>query len=306
MDRFKDMQLLAAVVEHGSFARAADAVELTPAMVGRRIAALENRLGFVLFNRTTRRMELTPGGRSYYQGCEAILQNVTELEESVTSAHQSNPKGLIRISAPDGLGSPFLIGMIQQFRLQYPQIRFDIDLSSEPKDLILDAIDLSLRLAFELADSSVVASPLGETGFALYAAPDYLQQRGVPDNLQDLQRHDCLHMGSSRYGDYWNLLADGQRISYRQEWAVTVPNTQCLLNAAISGMGIAMIPQIFARKAFSSGDLQEITGIAEFPRVSIYAMYPTRRHLPYRVNLFLDFLKVRAPELLQAEDQITA
>lgn len=301
MDKFRDMQLISAVVEQGNFAQAAKVVALTPAMVGRRIAAIEDQLGFMLFNRSTRRMELTPGGRTYYEGCQRILAEVSELEESVTSAHQTNPKGLVRLSAPDAIGSPFLIRAIRQFRQDYPQIRFDINLSSQPLDLLKEKIDLSIRLAFELDDSSMVARKLSETSFNLYASPDYLQSFGTPKTLSDLKQHDCLHMGSSKYGDYWSLLIDGKTVTYRQPWALVLPNSECLLQAVTEGMGIALSPSLFAQPKVDSGQLVKLNGIAEFPTISIYAMYPTRKHLPYRVNLFLDFLLSWASEHFSRE-----
>ncbi|WP_261844833.1 LysR family transcriptional regulator [Aliamphritea ceti] len=298
MDKLRDMHLFVTAVEKGSFSQTAKTVGLTPAMVGRRIAAIEAELGFMLFNRTTRRMELTPGGRTYYDGCKSILANVSELEESVTSAHQTNPKGRIKLSAPDGLGSPFLIEAVKVFRKSYPQVSFDIDLSSTPLDLIKEQIDLSIRLAFELDDSSMVASRLGRTTFGLYASEDYLSERGKPASLDVLKEHDCLHMRGSKYGDYWSVIVDGNVVNFRQPWALTVPNTECIIQAVSDGMGIALIPRMFAREAEEEGKLKLLNGIAEFPALSIYAMYPTRKHLPYRVHLFLDFLKQWAPEKL--------
>lgn len=298
MDKLRDMALVAEVVEKGNFAQAAKAVGLTPAMVGRRIAAIEEALGFMLFNRSTRRMELTPGGQTYYEGCRRILAEVSELEESVTSSHQTNPKGLIRLTAPDGLGSPFIVDAIKQFRTSYPDVRFDIDLSSTPKDLIKDKIDLSIRLAFELEDSSLVATKLGSTSFGLYASPDYLQAKGRPQSLSDLKQHDCLNMGASKYGDYWNVIDEGRVVSFRQSWALVLPNTECMIHAVCEGMGIAMIPELFTKTQADTGKMIRLEGVTEFPDLSIYAIYPTRKHLPYRVNLFLDFLKSWAPEHL--------
>lgn len=292
------MALMAAVVEQGNFAQAAKVVDLTPAMVGRRIAAIEEKLGFKLFNRSTRWMELTPGGQTYYEGCKRILTEVYELEESVTSSHQTNPKGMIRLTAPDGLGSPFLIDMIHEFRQPYPDVRFDIDLSSEPKDLIAEKIDLSIRLAFELEDSSMIATKLGRTSFALYASEQYLNEKGYPQTLNDLKQHDCLHMGASKYGDFWNVIVAGELTRFRQDWALVLPNTECLIQAVAKGLGIALIPTLLVDTHIKTGRIIQLEGIADFPKLTVYAMYPTRKHLPYRVNLFLDFLKDNAPKLL--------
>jgi DNA-binding transcriptional LysR family regulator len=298
MDKFKDMALLTAVVEKGNFAQAAKAVGLTPAMVGRRIAAQEDELGFMLFNRSTRRMELTLGGRTYYEGCQRILNEVRELEESVTSSQQTTPKGMIRLTAPGGIGSPFLVNVIKNFRKIYPEVRFDINLTSTPLDLIKEKIDLSIRLAVKLEDSSMVATKLGETSFGLYASAEYLHERGTPVSLDDLKRHDCLHMGSSKHGDYWNVIVDGNLVNFRQPWALTVPDTECLMQSIAEGMGIAMVPEIFAKPYAEKEKIVRLDSIAEFPKLTIYAIYPTRKHLPYRVNLFLDYLKDRAPEML--------
>lgn len=300
MDKLKDMQLLAAVVQKGSFAQAARTVGLTPAMVGRRIAALEQQLGFRLFNRSTRKMVLTPGGESYYQGSLQILEQVSALEESLAASYQQEPRGLVRLSAPDGLGSPFLIKAISEFRRRYPKVRFDVDLTSAPLDLVREKIDLSLRLAFELEDSDLVASPLSQTDFGLYAAPKYLAERGQPASLAELSSHDCLHMGQSKYADNWTILRAGEPVSFRQEWALTLPNSECLMQALAEGMGIAMVPKIFARPFVERGQITPIEGLAEFPRLTIYALYPSRKHLPYRVQLFLDFLKHWGPDRLAA------
>ena len=298
MDKLRDMRLLLTVVEKGNFAQAAKAVGLTPAMVGRRIAAIEARLGFMLFNRTTRQMELTPGGHTYYEGCKRILSDVRELEESVTSAHQTNPKGLIRITAPDGMGSPFLINAIKHFKKNYPDVTFDINLTSTPLDLIKEKIDLSIRFAFELEDSSLVATKLGQTTFNLYASQDYLERQGTPTNLEDLKQHDCLHLSGGKYGDCWTLIVDGNLINYHQPWALVLPNTECMIRAATEGLGVAMIPTLFAEAYVSRQKLTPITGVVEFPELTIYALYPSRKHLPFRVNLFLDFLKAWAVEEL--------
>jgi len=294
MDKHGDMQLLVTVVEAGSFAAAARQVDLTPAMVGRRIAALEQQLGFTLLNRSTRQMHLTPGGQSYYDGCKRILEQVEELEESLSSEHQSRPQGLIRLSAPDGLGSPYLVEAIQAFRHLYPEIRFDLNLANTPVDLSAEQLDLVLRLSFDLADSSLVATRLGDTGFSLYASQQYLEARGIPRSIEALEKHDCLSLSNSRYGDYWHLIRDGKPVQLKLPWAVTFDSTENMIHAVVAGLGIALIPDIFAHHHLAAGKLVKLEGIAEFPKPGLYALYPARKHLPWRVRLFLDFLKERS------------
>jgi DNA-binding transcriptional LysR family regulator len=297
MDKYRNMQLFCTVVDQGSFSKAAKALGVTPAIVGRHIAAMEESLGFVLLNRTTRSMHLTPGGKAYYEGAQTVLSQIEQLEDSLTTAHQNNPEGLIRLSAPDGMG-PFLMKAIKEFRTEYTGVRFDLVLSNNKSNLIEEEIDLSIRFAFELQDSSYIATKLGESEFGLYAAPLYIEAHGMPSDYTDLKNHDCLHMGSSRDGDYWMLTVDGRSISHRQPWVAVISDTNTLLQATMDGTGIAMLPSVFAHSHVNSGNLIKIENVAEFPIINIYGMYPTRKHVPYRLSLFLEYLKVNFDRII--------
>lgn len=290
MDKYRNMQLFCTVVDRGSFSKAAKALGITPAIVGRHIAAMEESLGFLLLNRTTRSMHLTSGGKAYYEGAQAVLSEIERLEDSLTTAHQNNPAGLIRLSAPDAMG-PFLMKVIKAFRKEYAGIRFDLVLSNSKSNLIEEEIDLSIRFAFELQDSSYIATKLGKSEFGLYAAPSYIETHQAPLDYSELKNHDCLHMGNSRDGDYWTLTINGKTLSYRQPWVAVISDTNTLIQATLDGMGIAMIPSIFVDSHVNSGGLVKIENIAEFPIVNIYGMYPTRKHVPYRLSLFLEYLK---------------
>ncbi|MGR5559781.1 LysR family transcriptional regulator [Vibrio fortis] len=290
MDKYRNMQLFCTVVDRGSFSKVAKALGITPAIVGRHIAAMEESLGFVLLNRTTRSMHLTPGGKAYYEGAQTVLSQIEQLEDSLTTAHQNNPEGLIRLSAPDAMG-PFLMKAIKKFRSDYKGIRFDLALSNSKSNLIEEEIDLSIRFALELQDSSYIATKLGESEFGLYAAPSYIDEYQAPSDYKELKNHDCLHMGDSRDGDYWMLNVDGKSLSYRQPWVAVISDTNTLIEATVDGMGIAMIPSIFVNSHVKRGDLVKIQDVAEFPIINIYGMYPTRKHVPYRLSLFLEYLK---------------
>ena len=290
MDKYRNMQLFCTVVDRGSFSKAAKALGITPAIVGRHIAAMEESLGFVLLNRTTRSMHLTPGGKAYYEGAQTVLSQIEQLEDSLTTAHQNNPEGLIRLSAPDAMG-PFLMKAIKKFRSDYKGIRFDLALSNSKSNLIEEEIDLSIRFALELQDSSYIATKLGESEFGLYAAPSYIDEYQAPSDYKELKNHECLHMGDSRDGDYWMLNVDGKSLSYRQPWVAVISDTNTLIEATVDGMGIAMIPSIFVNSHVKRGDLVKIQDVAEFPIINIYGMYPTRKHVPYRLSLFLEYLK---------------
>ena len=281
------------MVEKGSFAQAANLLRVTPAIVGRRISALENALGFKLLQRTTRSMQVTPAGQSYYDGCKRILEQVLELEESIFSQNTNNPRGQIRISAPDGLADSFLLDAIQDFQLEYPEICFNLQLDNQQIDLVKDGIDLTFRLSFNLQDSSYVAIKLLNTTFDLYASADYLSRNGTPKSLNDLDKHDCIIMDANRYGDCWNILKDGEVVQFRQPWKMVLSNNSAFMEALIRGMGIGLTPAFFGHEKVKSGELIQIEHIAEFPVIGLYAIYPSRKLLPHRLKLFLEFIKSR-------------
>lgn len=291
MDKLKDMQLFCEVVERGNFANAAKSIGVTPAIVGRRIAALENSLGFVLLSRTTRKMLLTPSGKAYYEGAKKIIENLEELEDALGSEHQKTPGGVIRLSAPDGLGSPFLVEAINEFQKTYPNVRFDLLLQNNHVNLVEESIDLAFRFSFDLQDSSYIANKFGETTFNMYAAPSFIDLYGIPESFNDLENFKCLHMGANRYGDYWNLIVDGKNITYRQPWSVVLSNTESYLAAIVKGMGIGVLPELFARSELNNKTIIKIEELADFPTIGIYGIYPTRKHMPHRLRLFIDFLK---------------
>ena len=295
----KDMKLFCLVVAQGSFAAAAKQMQITPAMVGRRVAEMEKKLGFILLNRSTRKMQLTPGGQSYYEGCLRLISDAEDLEASVSAAHQNQPKGLITLSAPDGLGGRFIATLVRDFRLLYPDISFDLRLTNMPLDLIEDKIDLTLRLTHEVRDAALVATKLVSTKINPFASEEYLKRKGYPQHKEDLQHHDIIHMNNSRFGNYWNIIEDGKEMRFGLEWTVVTPNTLSMIQATIDGVGISTIPEIFIHAHAQRDKLVRLEGLVTFPDIALYALYPTRKHLPYRVNLFLDFLKKWVPEYMK-------
>jgi DNA-binding transcriptional LysR family regulator len=236
-------------------------------------------------------MLLTNAGQEYYQGAKKIIADVVELEDGLKTDNQVNPSGTIRISAPDGLGSDFLVKAIKDFKQDYPNIQFSLHLDNRQIDLIENDIDLTFRLSVGLQDSSYVATKLTETTFGLFASAYYLESRGVPTSLGELKNHDCIHMGDSRYGDYWAIMRNGEIINYRQDWSLIVSNSQSMIQAISSDMGIALIPMLFINQHIIPNNLVQIKGISDFPTIGVYALFPTKSHLPYRLRLFLDFIK---------------
>ncbi|MCO7223044.1 LysR family transcriptional regulator [Pleionea sp. CnH1-48] len=290
MDKLRNMQLFCRVVELGNFAKAAKAMNLTPAIVGRHIANLEQSLEVRLINRTTRSMEVTPAGQEYYGGCKAVLENIEVLEQSLLRSYVEEPKGFIRVAAPDGFASPYLLDHVIGFQERYPQIHIDIVADNERTDLIKDNIDLAIRFAISLEDSSYVAYPLTHTKLALFGAVKYLEEHGVPQSISDLNAHDCLHFGASRYGGFWPVIKNGETKKIKLPWKLSFSNTHIYMDALTRGLGIGLLPEIFV-SGNNAGNLNKIEGVFDFHEITIYAMYPSRHYIPHRVKLFLEYLK---------------
>ncbi|CAM3778273.1 LysR family transcriptional regulator [Parendozoicomonas haliclonae] len=290
MDKLRNMALFCRVVEQGSFAKAAHELNLTPAIVGRHVASLEQSLGMRLILRTTRSMEITPAGQEYYNGCKRILENVEILEHSLNLGQTGEPKGLIRIGAPDGFAAPYLLDQVASFQEIYPQVQVDILEDNGRTDMVKDHIDLMIRFAIALDDANYIATPLTTTPLALFASPEYIERRGRPTSINDLNTHDCLLFSASRYGGTWPVIIDGAPKKLQLPWRLSFTNTHVLISALDKGLGIGLMPEILAR-GLSQKELVKIDDLFDFHTVTIYAIYPSREYIPERVRLFLEHLK---------------
>lgn len=292
MDKLKKMALYQRVVELGSFAAAAADQRLTPAMVGRHVADLEQMLGLQLIRRTTRSMEVTEAGHSYYQGCKAMLAQLAALEHAVGSAQDTVTTGTIRVAAPDGLGPSVLMDAIAAFVADYPGMAFDLVLDNAMTDLVTSGADLTLRLAVALDDSSLIARELGRTGLSLYAAPAYLAANPLPVTSVDaLREHACLCFSASRFGDSWPLLTASGVHKLRLSWRLLANQSHVYREAMLRGLGIGLLPDIMAADWVRAGTLARISGPLAFPQLGVYAVYPSAQLQPARVRRFLQVLQ---------------
>lgn len=284
------MAIFARVVELGSFAAAAADQNVTPAIVGRHVADLEALLGARLINRTTRSMEVTDAGQRYYHGCKTLLEQVDALEDTIAGETTAQLSGVIRVAAPEGIGTPILLNAVTRFQAQHPAVLFDLIFDNDQTDFISSGVDLAIRLAITLTDSSLIVRKLTQTRLALFAAPSYLAVHGTPRTVADLDHHSCLAFGGSRFGDSWPLKTDKGLQKLRQPWKLVVNQTQIYRDALVQGMGIGLLPDIMARDFVVSGQLQQIHLSGEFPDVGVFAVYPDKTFQPRRVRLFLDHL----------------
>ncbi len=290
MDKLRKMAVFARVVELGSFASAAADQNVTPAIVGRHVADLEAMLGLRLINRTTRSMEVTDAGQRYYHGCKTMLDQMAELEQEVADRKGVGPSGIVRVAAPEGMGTP-LMDAVESFQKLYPDVVFDLLIENDQTDFVSANIDLAVRLAISLEDSSLIVTKLAGTRLSLFAAPSYLESNGVPTTVQELDNHACLVFGGSCFGDSWPLLTKTGLRKLRQPWRMVVNQTHIYREALIRGMGIGLMPEIMALDLVEAQQLSPIYLDDRFPDVGVFGVYPDKAFQPQRVRLFLEHLR---------------
>ncbi|HEV8108252.1 MAG TPA: LysR family transcriptional regulator [Burkholderiales bacterium] len=287
-DSFSEMAVFAKVVTSGSLSAAARELSLSPAMVSRRLAALEARLGVRLVNRTTRSLHLTDEGASYYESCARVLAEIEQANASVSAGRQE-PKGTLRVALPAAFGNQYVAPLVPQFAALYPAVQLALSLSDRSVNLVEDGFDLAIRIA-ALADSSLAARKLAPNRRVVCASPEYLRRHGTPSAPAELAQHNCLL--ASDFGATWDYKdASGKLGSVRVSGRYVCDNWEVLREWALAGLGIALKSTWDVRRHLSSGSLVSLLpGYSFDSDVAIYAVYPHRRHLPAKTRAFIDFL----------------
>ncbi|MEJ1364268.1 MAG: LysR family transcriptional regulator, partial [Candidatus Sedimenticola sp. (ex Thyasira tokunagai)] len=283
MDRFEEMHTFVQVVDSGSLSAAAEKLSVAKSAVSRRLADLEGRLGVQLLNRTTRRLNLTESGRSYYQRCQRILLELSEAELAVSSEHRQL-RGTIRVAAPLSFGIGDLSPVLNGFMKAHPEVVLDLELNDRTVNVMQEGVDLAIRIG-SLADSTLVARRLFSVNRMFCASPSYLQEYGEPETPEALERHCGLSYSLIPDEQIWSFgQNDGSRLSVNIPIRMRANNGDILLKAAIDGLGIVPSPDFICRDAVKKGLLTEI--LSDYPReeISAYAIYPAQRHLPSRVR----------------------
>lgn len=289
MDRFAYMQIFAAVVEAGSITAAAERLDLAKSAVSRRLAELEAHLGVSLIQRTTRRLNLTDSGRTYYTRCIAILADVEEAESALSQA-QGALKGHLKVALPLAFGLLRLAPLIQAFMAVHPEVRFELDFNDRQIDLMQEGFDLAIRIA-TLPDSSLIARRLAPIHHVVCASPGYLARHGTPRAAAELASHVCLAYSNVRELGAWPYHGpDGQPGLVRVRVRLAASSGEFLLRTAIAGEGVVLLPTFYIEDALRSGQLVQLLSDHTWPELSAYAVYPPTRHLPGRARAFIDFL----------------
>lgn len=289
MDRLTEMEAFATVVDQGGFTDAAKKMGISKSAVSKHVSSLEARLGARLLNRTARRVSPTEIGLAYYDRARRVLNDAGEADSMVTSM-QSAPSGLLRISVATDFGVNHLSPVLGDFLSEFPDITVNMVLNNRYVELISEGFDMAVRIG-ELEDSTLRARKLTETSKRMIASPQYLAKHGRPAKIDDLNDHKLLHYSNQASGNVWKLTApSGEKCQVRTAGWLTVNDGQSLLNAAISGLGIAYLPSFLYAEAEAAGLVEEAIPDLPGETQGIYAVYPPGRFAQPKVRAFIDFL----------------
>lgn len=292
MDRFAEINAFVRVVDNGGFSAAARELDQTTSALSKLVSRLEERLGVLLLQRTTRRLNLTPEGDAFYCKAQQILAAMEEAETEVVKSGVS-PRGLLRLHCGTAFGTHQLAPAIPDFLAQYPRVKLDITITDQLPELTESCFDLALRIG-TMNDSSIVARRICDLERIICASPAYLERAGTPHTPDDLQDHNCLWISSLPDLRRWPFdTLNGMRI-VQVDGNVAANNTATVLQLAIAGVGITRLTDVAVSNALRSGLLVPIlVDCHHVEPIPLQVIYPSGRHLAPKVRAMIDFLVER-------------
>jgi len=289
MDRFLEMQTFCAVVDAGSFVKAAETLGLSKPAVSRYVADLETRLGVRLLHRTTRKLSLTEEGSVFNARCRELLSGVEEAEAEISS-RSGAARGLLRVNVPVTFGIQHLSPLWEKFHELHPQVRLDVTLSDRVVDVIEEGYDLAIRIA-TLPSSSLISKRLASTRIVLCASPQYLESHGVPSHPSELASHQVIAYSYWSGGDNWQFDGpDGPVNVSINPWMHSNNGDTCRA-IALAHQGVILQPTFLIGEDLAAGRLVEILPEYHSIELGIYAIYPTRKHVAPKVRALVEFLE---------------
>ena len=291
-DRLNGMRVFAQVVEAKSFSAAADKLGMSKSLASRHVSALEHALSVKLLNRSTRRLSLTEAGALFYEHCAKIVQEA-ELAEQRLTRTQSEPAGLVRVTAVPAFAVRHVLPALADFYRKYPKIRVKLSCSNRPLDLGDEGFDLGIRVSFDPAPN-LVARKLAVNRSVLCAAPAYLKRYGIPRRIEDLRKHECVLFPALAPKGAWTLRRGRRKYSVQVAGAFETDEMDAVCTAVAAGLGIGILPLYMAGDALQQGQLVPLLGQFQVvPESAIYLVYLPNRTLSSRVRALIDFLVER-------------
>lgn len=275
------------VVDCGSFSSAAERLQVSKSLVSRRVSVLENSLGTQLLFRTTRRVHPTDAGHSLFQKCERLFHSLEEAEQSVLNL-EDVPRGHLRIVCTDILGERYVSLAAARFSGLYPELKIDVHVTSRLVDLVAEGYDLAVRYG-KLTDSSLKARKFFELPHVVCASPRYFEKHGKPRKIEDLKQHNCL-VATFDPCATWRFRVGGQTVDIDLEGNWRSNNASALTAAALAGVGICRLPQLYVRDYLKSGELVTIFDEHQYEVFPVWLVYPNTRYVPAKVRMFIDYV----------------
>lgn len=280
--------ILVRIVDKGSFTAAAQELGMTKAMVSRRIAELERRLGVRLHYRSTRQLTLTEEGEQYYQRCSKAVDALTEAE-LMLSARQQEVTGTLKLAVPIETGQLVVGRMVAKFLQRYPAMQVELELTNRILDPISEGLDAVVRVG-DMSNSNLAARRLWSTERLLCASPDYLARSPAIARPEDLLRHERVAVSSGFLASHWCFERDGREVLVDPPSRFRVNNITCAREAAKAGLGVASLPAMLCLEELERGELVSLLPEWQQPRVPIYLLFPERRLMPRKLRAFIDFM----------------
>jgi DNA-binding transcriptional LysR family regulator len=289
MGKFREISTFVEVVARGSLSAAARAEGIAPAMIGRRLDALEARLGVKLLQRTTRRLALTDEGTAFLEDCQRILAELEEAE-AAASERSARATGNLLVSAPAGFGRQHVAPLLPSFLAEHRELAVNLNLSDRVVDVIGEGVDVAIRIA-SLTDSNLVGVKLAANQRVVVASPAYLKRHGTPLSLGDLAKHSCLAISSEGSQRGWTFSDNGKIVTLRVGGNMVCNDGAVLHDWALAGKGLAWRSMWEVATQIEAGRLCTVLDDYAAPGNDIYAVFAQRRHLPLRIRAFVDFLR---------------
>lgn len=289
MDKFRQISTFVEVVARGSLSAAARAEGIAPAMIGRRLDALESRLGVKLLQRTTRRLALTDEGAAFLEDCQRILAELDDAESTV-SERSLRATGHLLVSAPAGFGRQHVAPLVPSFLSEHRELTVNLNLTDRIVDLIGEGVDIAIRIASP-ADSNLVSVKLADNHRVVVGSPAYLKRHGTPQTLADLGKHQCLAISSEGSQRGWTFQDKGRIVTLKVAGSMVCNDGAVLHDWALAGKGLAWRSMWEVAEQIEARRLVTVLDQHAAPGNDIYAVFAQRRHLPLRIRAFVDFLR---------------
>lgn len=291
MDRLLTLQIFRRVAELQSFSGAARELRLSNAAVSKHVKELEERLGARLLHRTTRQVSLTAAGEAYLERCARLLDELEELDESVTES-VTRVKGTLRVNLPNAFGLLYLSPSLPALLERWPELSIEVGMTDRFVDLVEEGVDVAIRIAGELPDSTtLVARRLGGARQVACATPGYLEAQGTPSAPAELLEHRCLVHGKPRRP--WVFERGGRSFEVSPPARLHADNSLALRDAALAGLGVALMPEFYLHEHLLGGRLRPVLEDYTTRPVWIHAVYPSHRHLSSKVRLFVEHVSAQ-------------